>query len=555
MRDYLRLLPSAPGTVAELAAGQVRQAMPLDPADLVEAVEALTFRAEAKLAATGLRWIDQSIKPAPETAADLLPALTTAYAHSSFDVRNRAAELTLKHAGPFAAHAQAILDALLTWARELGRRWPRGSAGRPRPRSRRSARSSRRCPTCPRSDGFPSRRSLPATTCGGSAGSAGWRRSWRGRPTTSAKVRREVRPPLEQASSWWRSVEARTDVDEWRVALADAVTDPGPGGLPDLPPREPGTVWVHCRSSHVLRQVTRGEPVPREAMPVPKARRSDYVYADDVTPGPSSSPGPPTRARPGPSPPRTGARCPSSTAGSWRGPGSTRWRTSTPSPTSCCGSVSTPDRADAMRRSQPVPPPGPDEPLVAVTIFHTLGHRRVVRPEPLSAAEESRRRHRLPAPEKVPPPYEFLIHRHHELLTALRAGTLPPVLLATPTWLDGHLDPDVLVTRLETCAAAGVEPLPADLAQALMRLPRGGDPAAAERAAAVDSDAARSAARWLAGEGLPDPETTFTWTHRTGGQWVELGDDEPADFTAARLVPCHHGTADRPSADRRDAAA
>ncbi|MFC7110969.1 hypothetical protein ACFQQB_67575 [Nonomuraea rubra] len=28
VRDYLRLLPSAPGTVAELAAGQVRAAMP-----------------------------------------------------------------------------------------------------------------------------------------------------------------------------------------------------------------------------------------------------------------------------------------------------------------------------------------------------------------------------------------------------------------------------------------------------------------------------------------------------------------------------------------------
>ena len=93
LRDYLRLLPSAPGTVAELAAGQVRGAMPLDHADLVEAVDALTFREEAKLAATGLRWLDQAIRATPEAAADFVTALTTAYAHKSFDVRNRAAEL------------------------------------------------------------------------------------------------------------------------------------------------------------------------------------------------------------------------------------------------------------------------------------------------------------------------------------------------------------------------------------------------------------------------------------------------------------------------------
>ncbi|MEV4161809.1 hypothetical protein [Nonomuraea dietziae] len=85
LRDYLRLLPTAPGTVAELAAGQVRRAMPLEHADLVEAVDALTFRDEAKLAATGLRWLDQAIRATPEAAADFVTALTTAYAHKSFD--------------------------------------------------------------------------------------------------------------------------------------------------------------------------------------------------------------------------------------------------------------------------------------------------------------------------------------------------------------------------------------------------------------------------------------------------------------------------------------
>ncbi|GAA5042621.1 hypothetical protein GCM10023259_012550 [Thermocatellispora tengchongensis] len=52
--------PPAPGAVAEPAAGRARGAMPLDRADLVEAVGVLTFRDEAKLAGTGLRRRDQA---------------------------------------------------------------------------------------------------------------------------------------------------------------------------------------------------------------------------------------------------------------------------------------------------------------------------------------------------------------------------------------------------------------------------------------------------------------------------------------------------------------
>ncbi|WP_061293061.1 hypothetical protein [Herbidospora cretacea] len=535
LRDYLRLLPSAPGTVAELAAGQVRQAMPLDHADLVEAVEALTFRAEAKLAATGLRWLDQSVKKAPETAADLLLALTTAYAHSSFDVRNRAAELTLKHAGAFAGHAGTILDALPHLGAELGATLAARFGGEAPADDPAERKEFPPLPDVPEAGRFPE----PSLSPGDDVRWVG-RERWlaafvAGIADDRSKVRDAVRPWLEESWSYWRSVTTRTDLDEWRLALADELVDPGR----DLPPVEERTVWVQCTSSHVLRQVTRGEPVPEETMPVPKrsVRQPNYVYADEVTP-------------------RTVVVTWTTVEGPAKAVATENGR---PLPV-VDGMVMVetgrhalddldhiahkllafgvdPDRADAMRRSQPVPPPGPDEPVVAVTMFHTLGHHRVLEPEKLSPSEEWRRRHRMPHPGAVPPPHEFLIHRHLELLTALRDDALPPVLLATPTWLDGHLDPDVLVTRLETCAAAGVEPLPADLAQALMRLPRGGHPAAASRAAAIDSDAARSVARWLTEGGLPDPETGFTWAHRSGGQWVELGDDEPADFTTARLMP------------------
>src|SRR5690606_37040479 len=150
-------------------------------------------------------------------------------------------------------------------------------------------------------------------------------------------------------------------------------------------------------------------------------------------------------------------------------------------------------------------PPGSVEPLVQLTVVFVPGRLRSYMAE-LSELDEWRRRNRLPHPGGVSPIHDFVLHRYAELAEALRADALPPVLLATPTWMSGHLDPDVLVDRLETCAAAGVEPLPADLAQALLRLPRGAHPGAAERAAKIDLEAAREAARWLAGDGLADPE-------------------------------------------------
>ena len=201
-----------------------------------------------------------------------------------------------------------------------------------------------------------------------------------------------------------------------------------------------------------------------------------------------------------------------------------------------------PDRITAMRKGLPVPPPGPDEPLVAVTVGFVPPRLRSFQPQPLPPLHEWRRRHRLPHPNRLSPPSDFLVNRYAELYGALRAGTLPPVLLATPTWMTGHLDPDVLIDRLETCAAAGVEPLRADLTQALLRLPRGSHPAAADRAAKIDSAAARTAAGWLAGQGMPDPECGLRWTHMVSASMVEFGDGEPEHFTEVRLTPVLRAT-------------
>ncbi|WP_449062027.1 hypothetical protein, partial [Planomonospora algeriensis] len=68
-------------------------------------------------------------------------------------------------------------------------------------------------------------------------------------------------------------------------------------------------------------------------------------------------------------------------------------------------------------------------------------------------------------------------------------------------------------------------------------------PAAADRAAKADSEAARSAARWLAGDGMADPECGHVWRHMVDASMVEFGDGEPEHFTQVRLRPVVRVTA------------
>ncbi|WP_149265027.1 DUF6493 family protein [Actinomadura sp. K4S16] len=96
----------------------------------------------------------------------------------------------------------------------------------------------------------------------------------------------------------------------------------------------------------------------------------------------------------------------------------------------------------------------------------------------------------------------FLTLRRHEIASAV--GRVP-VLLATPTEGSGHVDPGVLVARLERIEAAGAEPGRADLMQAMLRVPREIDPAAAARAGQLESKAGQTLAAWLADGGLADP--------------------------------------------------
>ncbi|MET8867312.1 hypothetical protein ABZW11_30580 [Nonomuraea sp. NPDC004580] len=641
LRDYLRLLPSAPGTVAELAAGQVRAAPPLGHADLVEAVEALTFRAEAKLAVMGLRWLDEGLRATPDAAGDFVPALTTAYAHTSFEVRDRAVGLTLKHAGLFADHAEAVRDGFEHLPADQRARLVARFGGEV-PVEERERKEFPPLPEPRQAGPFPEPSLHP------DAGEW-WVRGERwlaafvaGIADDRARLSAELKPRVERGE--WRAKTVLLDPDAWQSALAAELVSPG--SLPEVPPVQPQKAWDGASYSVGVRAITRGDEPP----PEPRRRRGfmmmsgyhadryleddsplrviDITWTSDEGPAaavarengeevpfvggrvhlnrsPAGAEHPPRedagadrsrgdadgagdeparwdvltepashedagdeRARP-----EGGGvgRSPLSVlieAASWEdaeeedygfagyGPSHPRARLRSRSgiryddseeamPSHVLDDVYermaelgvARERIAAMEAGQPVPPPGPDEPLVEVTVSFMPPRLRSFLPPELPEPEEWRRRSRLPRSGAVSPLHDFLLHRYAELARALLDDALPPVLLATPTSTSGLLDPGVLVDRLATCAAAGVEPLPADLAQALMRLPRGRHPAAAERAAGIGSEAARSAARWLAGGGMTGLVCGHRWQHMVSASMVDFGDDEPDDFTEVRLRP------------------
>ncbi|GAB2827231.1 hypothetical protein GCM10022221_26770 [Actinocorallia aurea] len=78
-----------------------------------------------------------------------------------------------------------------------------------------------------------------------------------------------------------------------------------------------------------------------------------------------------------------------------------------------------------------------------------------------------------------------------------------PALLATPTEPTGHVDPEVFAARLRLLEEAGAEPGEHDLAQALLRLPRGISEGAMP--AGSGSPAAAAARSWIASGGFADP--------------------------------------------------
>ncbi|MFE6281490.1 DUF6493 family protein [Streptomyces sp. NPDC057877] len=124
---------------------------------------------------------------------------------------------------------------------------------------------------------------------------------------------------------------------------------------------------------------------------------------------------------------------------------------------------------------------------------------------------------------------------------AYRLATKPlPLLLSTPTWNTGLLDPDELVDRLDTYRRLGAEVAATDFAQALLRVrrsDRAAAEAAAERAAALGTAEGARLARWLtAPESVPPTHGRRTAESRVLVEYGEVPEflflhkDLPADF-------------------------
>ncbi|MGW0593393.1 hypothetical protein [Streptosporangium sp. NPDC002607] len=387
--DYLRLLPSAPGPVAELSLRHLRhlESLPRDDANdldsdgVSEALSGLLFRAESGLVRSGLAWLDRFLQREPERADELSSALAAALGHEAPAVQERAVRLLVGHAAAFGP---------------LGAEAVRDGAGQ-----------------------------LPAGLSNRLVGVFG------------GDLQEEPEPEPEPEEPFV------------------------PGTLPAPPP---ATAF----------------PVPRTPQQVVALYgKKDWVEAEGFLGGfvrlAAEDPGglrDALAAHP--------ARQP--TQGSWTSP-------------ECWGAAIVAEFVDPGAEPLPDGLASPEETRPGCGI-------RPAGPRPGSPWT------RLPGRDEVCAPEWLVLRRHAEILVALKEDVLPPLLLATPTLSTGHLDPVELVARIEELEAAGVEPLPADLAQALLRLPRTVDPAAVTRAAALTSAAGRETARRLAGNGLPDPVVT-----------------------------------------------
>ncbi|MEV4549223.1 DUF7824 domain-containing protein [Nonomuraea wenchangensis] len=470
-RDYLRLLPVAPGAVAELALAQLRGVGPLEPAETAEAAGALTFRAEAKLALGGLRLVEREtdgVAGHPH-AAELATALATAFGHTSYEVQGRAARIALKRAAALAPAGHVLAEAVPLLPEALGVRVADrfgGEVAQQEQQERPEAFTPPPLPAPAVPEPFPEptldvwetvyswvdgERWLAAFVRRAAADREGLRR-------TLAEQLGGVHPQVHPQESW-------VDVSDWIAALAAEVTGPA----------EPATASAGPEQTSGGAEWTSGGPEWTSGGPEWTGGGLEQAIGGLLEAAWNEA------ARLFGFQPQSGQAA--GRAAGWAAGQAFGW-------------------ADGAASGW--------------TAGRAAGSAAVARPS-------------LPPPDNVAPPHLFLLRRLDEIYRALRAGALPPVLLATPTLTTGHLAPDVLVERLAECAAAGAEPLPADLAQALLRLPRGHHPEAARDAARIDTPAAATAARWLADGGLRDPETRVRWSYLDGATERLFDEHEPAE--------------------------
>ncbi|MEU6716671.1 DUF6493 family protein [Nonomuraea sp. NPDC046802] len=355
-RDYLRLLSTAPGPVAEPALRHLRGLGSLGPAEVTQALRALLFRQERKLVTAGLTWFDAVAREPGGDLDELAPALAYAFVCESADVQGRAVRMAVKHAKRFtAAGARSVRESIGLLPPELGE-------------------------------------ALAAVFGEEAAGLDGF---------TTVPL-----PEPKRAGPFPAPVRTVEELGDW----------PFGGGW------EATELW--------LAGVVRLHAADRAGLAAKLAA-----------------------GRPPGNPPKTPLNVP------WN------W----------CREIT-----------------------------------RVILAQADGTAPEAGAR--LPEPGDVLAPHLFTLRRCAEIHDALAAGTLPPYLLAEPTRKTGHVDAAELVERLAGYERAGVEAMPADLQQALLRLPRENAPEVVARAATLTSEAGRTAARWMNG-GRPEPVTEVIWSN------------------------------------------
>ncbi|MFG2040364.1 hypothetical protein [Dactylosporangium sp. NPDC048998] len=127
-------------------------------------------------------------------------------------------------------------------------------------------------------------------------------------------------------------------------------------------------------------------------------------------------------------------------------------------------------------------------------------------PELIAAATGNPVPHPRPAEAVGAPPLSRFVHSRLAELAARLATDPPPALLATPATVAGHVDPERVLALLAAAEQDGRQPGPADLTQALLRMPR--EIGAAVRAGAdrLASPAGLAFAQRLH-DGPPEPVT------------------------------------------------
>ncbi|MFF4778879.1 DUF6493 family protein [Microtetraspora fusca] len=458
-RDYLRLLPAAPGPVAELALKQLRRAGGLSGDEVNEAVEALLFRAEGKLVRAGLTWLDQAARDAGDDLDHLAPALASAFLCESYEVQERAVRLAVKHAGRFSPiGAEAVREAATVLPADLVARLAEAYGEMDSPPVEDDDFQAVPLPSfkAPARKPFPpARDDLAGTYAQLDSGVAferwldGFVRNPAARKAPRGKRARAGRDELYGRRHWSRP-------EHWAEALLREAADPGrepPVSEPVTPPAYVGGIDLRTSAGDV--------EVDLDGLVDPVR---SFITFDLVEVGPGAL--------------QNGEE---------------------------------PAEGERLGTS-----PGSRE------------HGRRLKRAPATS------RDRLPGAHTLSVPQWAVLLRCAEIHAALIAGELPPYLLATPTLTSGHIDPAVLVARLEGYERASVRALPSDLQQALLRLPREVDPDVVERAGRLTSEAGATLARWL--KERPEPVTRVDWAHADGDYTHDREPGEPGPTLRPRIL-------------------